>query len=326
MAIMDDRRPLTRERRSGALSAYHGSLGGLTALMEGETRQAVRTFSQCAPDEIILSLRALGGIRDSVIIVHGGAGCAASALSLPKGEYSRVYSTNLNERDSILGGDYHLRRAIERARAECSPQVIFVLGTPVVAINNDDINSVIMEMDERGSKIVHVTTDGFRSKTAVTGYDAVSHAMMRELIERSDEKEDFVNVISMSESARDAAECVRTLRGLGIRCGTFPLYSSAGRIRRAGRARATAALNDGEGGYLARGLEESFGVKFIPTDVPIGTEAAGRFILAVASEFGAASAAERYISRQAELNAAPIADARLDGARFFLNMDLAAAA
>jgi nitrogenase molybdenum-iron protein alpha chain len=326
MAFADEKHALSRERRSGAMSAYHGSLQGLISLTEGEIRQTVRTFSQCAPDEIIAAHTALCGIEGAAIVVHGGAGCAASSLGFPRNDHIRWYSTNLDEKDSILGGDDHLRDAIARACAECSPEVIFVVGTPVVAINNDDVNSVILEAaGEGGAKIVFVGTDGFKSKTAVTGYDVVSHAFLRELIERSSEKEGFVNVISMSESARDISSCLSLLRNLGIDCNAFPRYSTASRIRRAGRGRATVALNGSEGEYLAKGLEESFGVKFVPTDAPIGVAATARFVRAIASELGLESEAEKYIEKLSHSADDLASEAPLEGAGFFLNMGLAAA-
>lgn len=56
----------------------------------------------------------------------------------------------------------------------------FILSTPVVAINNDDIQSAATEKeDQYGIPVVPVFASGFRSKTAVYGYDLVFHALAK---------------------------------------------------------------------------------------------------------------------------------------------------
>jgi nitrogenase molybdenum-iron protein alpha chain len=327
MSLISETKALTRERRSGALCGYNGPLEGLITAVSGDVKQTVRTFSQSAPDEIIYALRVLCGVEDSAIVVHGGVGCAAAA---EPGGGVRVYSTNLDERDTILGGDDELRAAITRACAERAPRAVFVVGTPVIAINNDDTRSIIMELeDELGVKIVFVGTDGFKSKAAVTGYDVVSHALLRGLVEsETQEAGEFVNVVSMSESAGDVAAAVHILDELGLVSNVIPRFSSVPAIARAGSAIATVALNGGEGEYLAIGLEESFGVRYIRTDTPIGAAAAERFVSAIARELSREEQAAEYVRRFAEsVPRAGEGDGQfLEGASFFLNMDLCAAA
>jgi nitrogenase molybdenum-iron protein alpha chain len=328
MVLIDEKRVLTREKRSSALSHYHGTLGALNSLVrDGEAEQTIRTFSQCAPDEIVYALRALSGVEDAAIVAHGAAGCCASGLAFGENGKVRWYSTNLDEKDTILGGDEKLREALARARAEQDAKVIFVVGTPVIAINNDDVQSVILEfLDEPGAKIIFIPTDGFKSKAAVTGYDIVSHTLLRELVERSEgPKEDFVNLAVFSEDAKDAAVVVRILKALGIQHNTLPRFSSVDGIRKAGKARATVAFNSGEGSYLARGLEESFGVTYLQTCPPIGREATECFVRAIAGAFALEQRGEKYIASQRE-NISGFLDARpLMGKSVFLNCDLAAA-
>ncbi|MDR1581114.1 MAG: nitrogenase component 1, partial [Synergistaceae bacterium] len=321
MARIDERGALTRERRSGALSAFHGTLGGLKTLMSGEIRQTLRTMTQCAPDDIVYAARVLAGIEGAAVIVHGGAGCAASALFVADAA-GGLFSTNLDERDSILGGDEKLREAISRA-AEGGASAVFVLGTPVTAINNDDVNSVISEFDDApGVKVIYANTDGFKSKTPVTGYDIASHCLLRGLVDRAPvERGRFINLITMSESPADVLSMLGILEDLGISVNVLPRYSSVVSVKRASRAVASVALNGGEGEYLAGGLEESFGVRSVRADSPIGIKAVEHFVRAAAGALGVGEEAERYIAarRGTALDAA--AKAPLGGCGVFLNMD-----
>ncbi|MDR1462477.1 MAG: nitrogenase component 1 [Azoarcus sp.] len=180
MSFYEEKSALSREKRSGAISHYHGTLASLIADAAGdEIPQRIRTFTQATYDDILSALIALRGIRDAAIVVHGAAGCAAAACALAQAGGARWYSVNLSERDSILGSEAPLREAILRAIAE-GAAAVFVVGTPVVAINNDDVNAVLLALEkETAVPVLHVNTDGFRSKSPLSGFDAALHALLR---------------------------------------------------------------------------------------------------------------------------------------------------
>jgi nitrogenase molybdenum-iron protein alpha chain len=284
-------------------------------------KQTVRTFSQASHDEIIFALFALSGIEDAAVIVHGVRGCCASALAFSENGCAHWYTTDLDEKDTILGGDDKLRKTLIKANAS-APHVIFVVGTPVIAINNDDIRSVLLEMEEEVNvPILFVPTDGFKSKAAVTGYDMVSHVLLQGLAKEGD-KEDFVNLITLSERAGDVESVTKILNDLGIRYNALPQFSSADGIRRAGNAKATVALNRGEGEYLGKGLEEGFGVKFLQTEVPVGYAATGRFIREIGREFNLGNKAKDYVLSQEKALEDLRTRSPLKGKKVFLNEDL----
>ena len=273
MSFLDERKALTREKRLSSLSHFHGTLEGLIEETSGtEIKQRIRTFSQIHVDETIYAFDVLSQIEDAAIIVNGSIGCSALGLAQDQEKDFSWFSTNLVERDTILGGDDKLREAILRANEEKHPKAIFIIGTPVVAINNDDINSVIFELEEEiGVPIISIYTDGFKSKTPVTGYDIVTHSLLKHLIGKNvDIKEDYINVISFSENIEDVASIASTLHELNIKFQVLPRFSSVEEIRKASKARATVVLNPDEGDYLARELEEVYGVPYIESEAPIG--------------------------------------------------------
>ncbi|MDR1487968.1 MAG: nitrogenase component 1 [Deltaproteobacteria bacterium] len=301
--VFTERWAKIRERRTGALCAWHGRLSDLMAVLEqDEPRQTIRTFAQAGLDDVLAAVKALGHIKDAGLIIHGGEGCAAGASALikqfdQKDSATKLYSTALSENDSILGGEEPLAEAVSRARAQGAKRVIFILRTPMTAINNDDVASVIHQHYEHGSKLVYVPVDGLRSKTALSGLDSLSHACLSDLIEGPGESERIANgrleserlvnaridkllLVSMSESAEDIAEIIESLKSLGINVCSAPRFSSSETFIDSGRYRAALALNAEEGEYLVQGLAHNFGVKALSSLAPVGLRATDAFLQA----------------------------------------------
>ncbi|MCD7981419.1 MAG: nitrogenase component 1 [Clostridiales bacterium] len=298
---LTEKKALTREKRLSTLSHYNGSLEQLRGDIKGsQIKQRIRTFSQVSDDEILYAIRVLSRIGQSAIVVHGAVGCAASGIYFNSEHPLNWYSTNLNERDTILGGDEKLRRAILRAYEEQNPEVIFVIGTPVVAINNDDINSCILELEaELDVKILSIYTDGFKSKAPTTGYDIVLHALLNGVVNRENiVKEDIINVVTVSENREDIASVVKILRDLDIPYRLLPRYSTIEEIRNAGNARASICLDADEGGSFAEGLAELTGVPYIKTDPPVGLRGTRQFIRKLAQALSIEDRASQYIEEK----------------------------
>lgn len=331
MSFIEERKALTREKRISTLSHYDGTLETLADDVKGtEIRQRIRTFSQVSYDEIIYALRVLSKIDKAAIVVHGSVGCSASGIYFNKEKNIHWYSSNLNERDTILGGDDKLRKAVIRAYEEQNPEVIFIVGTPVVAINNDDVNSIILELeDELGVKIVSIYTDGFKTKSPATGYDIVLHGLLRYVVDRNQgekpEKEDFVNVVSLSENKEDIAAVLQILKDLGISYQLLPQYSSIDDIKRAGAAKGTIVLNSDEGSYFAEELEEVFGVPYIRTESVIGIRGTRHFIKRIAKALNIEEKAKDYIEKQEEIAEKAAKKEPLAGKNVFLDITLSQA-
>jgi nitrogenase molybdenum-iron protein alpha chain len=304
MSFVDERKALTREKRVSCLSHFNGTLETLLDETHGtEIKQRIRTLSQISYDEILYALRVLSKIEDAAVVVHGGIGCSASGLYFNEQESFTWYSTNLNERDTILGGDEKLRKAVLRANDECNPKVIFIVGTPVVAINNDDVNSMILELeDELDVKIISIYTDGFKSKAPATGYDIVAHSLLRYVVDREQgsapEKQDFINVISFSENMENLAAVLAIFRDLGISYNLIPQFAAVSDIAKAGAARASVVLHPEEGAYFAQELEEVYKVPYILTEVPIGLHRIKKFISKIARELDIEEKVQGYIEQQ----------------------------
>jgi nitrogenase molybdenum-iron protein alpha chain len=326
MSTINERKALTREKRLSTLSHYNGTLETLAEDVKGEEiKQRIRTFSQVHGDEIIAALSVLTKIEQSAVIVNGSVGCAASGVFFNSQTGADWYSTGLDERDTILGGDEKLRKAVYRAYEEKNPKLIFIVGTPVVAINNDDINSIILELeDELSVKIISIYTDGFKSKSAATGYDIISHSLLKYVVDRNpDEKDGFVNIITYSENAASIAGVVKIFKELEIPYQLVGQYSSADKIAKASHARASVVLNNGEGAYLAAELEENFGVTYIRTEAAVGIRGTRHFIRRIAKVLDIEQKAQEYIENQQKLLDNSVSRSPLVGKTVFLDANFA---
>lgn len=324
MSFLEDRRALTREKRLSSLSHFNGTLEALIDEVSGtDIRQRIRTFSQIHADEIIYAFDVLSKIEDAEIIVNGSIGCAGIGLAETDENYT-WYGTNLVERDTILGGEEKLREAVLRAFEEKHPKAIFIIGTPVVAINNDDINSVILELEEElHIPVISIYTDGFKSKNPVSGYDIVTHSLLKYLVDKeAEEKEDFINVISFSENVEDIAAVVKILNALEISYRVIPRFSEIDEIRSISRAKATVVLNPEEGEYLAKELEEVYNIPYILSEPPIGYRGTKNFILKLADFLNIGEKAESYIEEVEEELAKGIKKDLLEGKKVFVDASL----
>src|SRR5512136_1926184 len=77
------------------------------------------------------AIKALGTIKNSVILVHGPKGCVYHInyiLGMRGDRPSEIYSTCLDERDVIFGAEEKLREAIEDLDTTLQPELLFVLS------------------------------------------------------------------------------------------------------------------------------------------------------------------------------------------------------
>jgi len=303
---MDSLRPKSapiREKRLQAISAFYGKAETLLQEhVDVQFTQRVRTFSQDVPSDIIKALEVITTIRNSAIVVHGAAGCAVARLShqIFDENHSRWAITNLNERDSIMGSDVKLREGIKQVFKLHAPEIVFIVSTPVVAINNDDIESVVEELkEELGIAIVPVYADGFRSKIGSTGYDLVSHSIIKHVLPlKKAEVSDYVNLLSISEKPGALNEIYRLLNELGLKTNLFPRFTSLENIKRIRNAAFSISINPDEADYPGTVLHDRYEIPFVRPVIPIGIENTSQWLADIALATGHESQARNLISRE----------------------------
>lgn len=299
MSDLRQKRAPIREKRLNALSAYYGDSKTLAADLSGENvQQRIRTFSQNTYDEILYAIRFISGIQKSALIIHGSRGCAAALLQSGLGRVSNLAwaVSDLTERDTIMGSENKLRETILHVYKTYQPEIIFVVSTPVVAINNDDIAAIAEDLrEELGIAIVPIYADGFRSKNGITGYDLAAHAVAKNLFHNPGQKGNFINLLSVSESPTEQQEIVDLLEKLGISVNPLPLGAGLNNFKQATAAKLSVSINPDETDYLGKILEKEFGVPWISPVVPIGAEKTSQWVSTVAEKLALGTEAQWLI-------------------------------
>lgn len=322
------KRPLIREKKLKATNAYFGKVTQLVeSFNSNELKQRIRTFSQNSVDEIIYTLEVLNGIENSVIIIHGPSGCASAQLNryLSKSGVPWLV-TNLNENDSILGADSKLKVAVNRALAHYKPEVIFIVSTPVVAINNDDIQSIIFELEEEVNvPLVPIYSDGFRSKINAYGYDLALHSFAKYLfpLAKKTQKEDYINLISVSESNKRLKKLKKILEDLGVKYNVIGKGSDINNIKKSINALATITVDVHEGYFLAEVLRDNYEVPYIKIQTPVGVDATSSWVLEIAKLLNKEDEAREYILKKQEKLTGLIEVNLINDKKVYINQDLA---
>jgi nitrogenase molybdenum-iron protein alpha/beta subunit len=316
-----------REKRLGTLSAWYGSAGSLVreAGSDGDGLvPRIRSFTQDAASDLILALELLSTWEDAVIVIHGPAGCAAGLRS---GREARApwLVTNIGERDSILGGDAKLRSAIIEAYRRHAPKAVFVVSSPVVVINNDDIDSTTeAAREELGIPVVPVYVDGFRSKIAATGFDAVAHGLLKHLAPKSGKSGGpgaHIGLLSLSESREDVAGLRALLAEAGIEALPFPRFCHPDEMLRVFAARLSVALNAAEAHYTGEALQADHAVPCLRPPAPVGIDGTARWLAAVGEALGKSEDVARLVARETRRLEQSLANgAALRGRRIFIHL------
>jgi nitrogenase molybdenum-cofactor synthesis protein NifE len=124
-------------------------------------------------------------IADALHLVHGPIGCAVytwdirGALSSGPELHRLSFSTDLQERDVIFGGEDKLYRALIELIDRHSPKGAFVYSTCIVGIIGDDLEAVCRRVEaEKRIPVIPVQSEGFKGNKRA-GYTAACNAMAR---------------------------------------------------------------------------------------------------------------------------------------------------
>lgn len=122
-------------------------------------------------------------IADALHLVHGPVGCAAytwdirGALSSGPELHRLSFTTDLQEKDIIFGGEEKLYKALVELIDRHSPKAAFVYSTCIVGIIGDDLESVCKKVSrEKGIDVIPVQSEGFKGNKRA-GYSAACKAM-----------------------------------------------------------------------------------------------------------------------------------------------------
>jgi nitrogenase molybdenum-cofactor synthesis protein NifE len=231
--------------------------------------------------------------------VHGPIGCASYTWdirgSLSSGEeiYRNAFSTDLGERDVIFGGGVKLAGAIDEIAVKYSPKAIFVYATCIVGVIGDDVVAICKAAEAKyGLPVIAVQSPGFSGNKS-TGYKLACNALLS-LMERSavSAKLDGINILGDFNLSGEMWIITNYLRLMGI--NVISRMTGDARIEdlmNAPRARLNIVQCAGSMMYLAKQMEEQYGIPFIKVSF-VGIEDTTNSLLRIAYALGDEAAIE----------------------------------
>lgn len=300
-----------REIRINSITGYQGDAKELVEASAYGLKDKDRSFSQCLGCATSKAACMTILIQDAVVISHGPVGCASCLhefaftyrVNSPLRGINRpsprhIFSTNLQEKDTVYGGNIKLAKGIREVYRRTKPNAIFVLTTCAAGIIGDDVESVCNEAEEElGIPVIAIFCEGFRSKVWTTGFDAAYHGIARKLIQKPGKRrKDIINVINFWGS--DVFS--EWFAPFGAKPNYITPYSTVNGLKKSSEAAATVQACSTLGSYLGAVLEQDFGVPEIPTAPPYGIAQTDRWFRALGKVLGKEDVAEKVIEEKKE--------------------------
>jgi light-independent protochlorophyllide reductase B subunit len=235
------------------------------------------------------AIKALGTIKNSVVLVHGPKGCVYHInyiLGMRGDRPSEIYTTGLGEHDVIFGAEQKLVEAIEYLDETLQPELLFVLSCCSTDIIGEDVGSAVRDARTR-ARTIAISAGGFEGDFH-EGYSETLCQLVREFVQKPGGTDPrTVNLVGMLRAGPDLAELRGLLGQIGVRTNAV-LTADATReeLERLGRAALNIVLCEPAGKEAALLLETRCGTPYIIEEIPIGYHSTIRFLERVAGALG----------------------------------------
>jgi nitrogenase molybdenum-cofactor synthesis protein NifE len=233
-------------------------------------------------------------IADALHLVHGPIGCAAytwdirGALSSGPALHRLSFSTDMQEKDVVYGGEKKLYSAICELAGTYKPKAVFVYATCISGVIGDDVKAVCKRaQEEMGLPVIPVDSEGFKgSKKA--GYHAACDALMNHLVGTGDISgisPHSINILGDFNLAGEIWMIEDYYRRMGIE--TICRITGDGRIddvRRMHGAKLNLVQCSGSVTRLAEQMKQKYGIPYIRVSY-FGIEDMSRALYDTAAQF-----------------------------------------
>ncbi len=210
-------------------------------------------------------------IADALHLIHGPIGCASytwdirGSLSSGPQLHRMSFSTDLEERDIIFGGEKKLFNALVTLIDKYRPNAAFVYATCIVGVIGDDIDSVCRRVSkEKGIPVLPVHSEGFKG-TKKDGYKAACDAMAKLVGTGSTEGINplSLNIMGEFNIAGEAWTIRKYYERMGLE--VVSVFTGDGRVEQIKRSHG-ATLNvvqcSGSMMHLAEIMNEKYGIPY----------------------------------------------------------------
>ncbi len=210
-------------------------------------------------------------IADALHLIHGPIGCASytwdirGALSSGPQLHRMSFSTDLEEREIIFGGEKKLHGALVSLIDRYRPKAAFVYATCIAGIIGDDVDAVCRRVSrEKGISVLPVHSEGFKG-TKKDGYKAACDAMAQLVGTGSTEGIGplSLNIMGEFNIAGEAWTIRKYYERMGLQ--VVSIFTGDGRVEQIRRSHG-ASLNvvqcSGSMMHLAEHMNEKYGIPY----------------------------------------------------------------
>jgi nitrogenase molybdenum-cofactor synthesis protein NifE len=232
-------------------------------------------------------------IADAVHLIHGPIGCAAytwdirGALSSGPQLHRLSFSTDLQEKEVIFGGEPKLYQALTELIETYQPKAAFVYSTCIVGIIGDDVEAVCRKVSrEQGIQVLAVHSEGFKG-TKKDGYKAACDALFQLVGTGATEAiaPTSINILGEFNIGGEAWMIKKYYETMGVE--VVSVMTGDGRVDEIRKSHG-AALNvvqcSGAMTFLAEMMKEKYGIPYIRASY-FGIEDMAKALYDVADHF-----------------------------------------
>jgi len=242
----------------------------------------------------------LGPTRDIVNITHGPIGCGFYSW-LTRRNQTRTptlesdnfmpyaFSTDMEDKDIIFGGEKKLEAAIQEAYDLFHPKAIAVFATCPVGLIGDDIHAVARKMKEKlGVNVFAFSCEGYKGVSQSAGHHIANNQVFTHVVGQDDEPRQGkykISLLGEYNIGGDGFEIDRILDKCGITSiATFSGNSTYDQFASAHQADLCAVMCHRSINYVADMLEQKYGIPWIKVNF-IGAEATAKSLRKIAQYF-----------------------------------------
>jgi len=250
----------------------------------------------------------LGPTRDIVNITHGPIGCGFYSWltrrnqTRPASDQDDNYmpycfSTDMQDKDIVFGGEKKLKAAIQEAYDTFKPKAISIFSTCPVGLIGDDVHSVAREMKEiLGINVFGFSCEGYKGVSQSAGHHIANNGIFTHVVGLNDtiiDAEYKINLLGEYNIGGDSFEIERILKACGISIvSTFSGNSTYDQFANCHTADLNAVMCHRSINYVADMLETKYGIPWIKINF-IGAAATAKSLRKIAQYFDEPELIER---------------------------------
>jgi nitrogenase molybdenum-iron protein alpha chain len=242
----------------------------------------------------------LGPTRDIVNITHGPIGCGFYSWLTRRNQtrpasdkddnfMTYCFSTDMQDKDIVFGGEKKLKAAIQEAYDIFKPKAISIFSTCPVGLIGDDVHAVAREMKEKlGINVFGFSCEGYKGVSQSAGHHIANNGIFTHVVGENDtimDAEYKINLLGEYNIGGDGFEIDRILEACGISLvSTFSGNSSYDQFANCHTADLNAVMCHRSINYVADMLEIKYGIPWIKINF-IGAQATAKSLRKIAQYF-----------------------------------------